>query len=410
MRTFSLFELNEHIRRVISLNFPEPVWITAEISEIKFSRQHIYLEVVEKSLVEESTLLAKASAVIWFRQHQRLRRTLGTAFDTILQPGMSIRILVLVEFHERFGFKLIIEEIDPAHTIGILAIMRQKNLAKLQEAGLLERQQLLVLPPTLQRVAVISSQEAAGLQDFIQQLSQNAYGYNFHCRYFYTAVQGQETEKEIISALEAIGQARTNFDAVVIVRGGGAKTDLASFDSFALCKAIAEHNLPVLTGIGHEVDETLADKVAYKSLKTPTAVAEFLIYHQVQFETVIIKTGEIIRTIGEGICREQTSGLKSLEQFIFWAAAQSLNQQTLGLEQLIKNLPAATSNFLQRRNQALERGEIIIKNLDPERLLSLGYTLTYNNGVLVSDPKMLQPGDILTTVWDSGTAQSEFLS
>jgi exodeoxyribonuclease VII large subunit len=257
----------------------------------------------------------------------------------LLQQGMSVRLRVSTSFHERYGLRLVVEDIDPTHTIGALERRRQQTLEKLTADNLMNRNAELPLPVVPQRLAVISSDTAAGLADFREQLEGNAYGYRFQLRLFGAAMQGAQTSPEIIKRLREIRRNWPDaFDAVIIVRGGGGRTDLAAFDDEALCRAVAEFPLPVLVGIGHETDDTVLDRVAHRSLKTPTATAVFLIERLTQAEVRLLQLGRGISLVGRNQLSAATLELNRHASAIRQAAGQSLLNEHHRLDRLAGEL------------------------------------------------------------------------
>jgi len=242
----TLFEFNEFIRRVIALNLPQALWIRSELADVKSSRGHFYLDLVQKKEDSEE-IIAQAQAVIWSKNYRSLQKKIGSDFETLLQPGMEILFLAKAEFHERYGLKLMVEDIDPAHTLGKLEMLRRETIRKLQSLNLLQKNGQVPLRPVLQRIAVLSSERAAGFQDFLKHLMGNAFGYQFNIQFFQVAVQGASVEKEVMAELESLALRAQEFDAVVIIRGGGARLDLAAFDRFFIGKnggqyALAPHH------------------------------------------------------------------------------------------------------------------------------------------------------------------------
>ncbi|RKZ09334.1 exodeoxyribonuclease VII large subunit, partial [bacterium] len=283
MDTFSLLELNAHIRQVVALNFEQLIWVSCEISQARQSRGHHYLELVEKA-EHSDDIRAQSSAVIWARTFSRIRKKCGDLIDDILQDGVEVRVQVRVDFHERYGLKLVIEDIDPSFTMGNLETRRREILETLQKKGLVEKNGLLPLPVVPQRIAVLSSEHAAGYHDFMQHLRENPYEYHFDTHLFPVALQGSSVEKEVVTALQSVAKAAVHYDCVAIIRGGGSRLDLSGFDNLAIGEAIAHCPIPVFTGIGHEIDQSVADIVANYALKTPTAVADAIIEMTATFE------------------------------------------------------------------------------------------------------------------------------
>ena len=400
---YSLFELNEYIRQVLALNFAAPVWVQAEVMQVKFSRGHCYLDLVQNG-DGENEILAQAQAVIWSRQLISLQSKLGSSLNALLQPGTQVQLLVEVSFHERYGLKFHVHDIDESYTLGKLEMQRRQTLKKLQQAGLLERNKGLLLPPVIQNIAVISSAEAAGYQDFSIQLGQNAYGYHFDLVLFPAAMQGIKTVEEVGAQLKRIPPEK--FDVVVIIRGGGAKLDLSAFDAYELCETIANFPLPVLTGIGHEVDETVLDKVACKSLKTPTAVAEYILFHNAQFEAAILDYGREVQLLSTELIHSQQKGLDSLRQLLFAEYRRIVQNQTLMLEFIERELPGATKNLFKSFVQQLNSLESQLALLDPAAVLKRGFALVHKRGKFVTSAHQLAPGDQMETVFADGKVES----
>ncbi len=268
------------------------------------------------------------------------------------------------EFHERYGLKLHIIDIDPAHTFGQLDLLRRQTIQTLREQGLFELNRSRPLPPVLQRIAVISSENAAGKQDFQQHLEHNSFGYVFDCQFFEAAVQGKNAAPEIIAALEKIGRMVDKFDCVVIVRGGGARLDLMAFDELALCQTAAKTPLPLLVGIGHEVDESVLDLVAHTAVKTPTAVADFLIQHNLIFEGNILEAAEDLERIAQNVLKIKHLELDRAETTARFSAREQVQEAARSLDFLVEKLPAFSTQTLRLHQQALEKMEAICRNLD----------------------------------------------
>jgi exodeoxyribonuclease VII large subunit len=403
MQPLSLFDLNEYIRRVLALNFREALWITAEVAACKPSRGHYYLDLIEKEATE---LLAQASAVLWARQYQQLRLTHGMALDDLLKEGVQLKLLVRVDFHERYGLKLVIEDIDPAYTYGQMELQRREALEQLRREGLLERNQMLSLPMALQRIAVISAETAAGWQDFREHLDQNIFGYAFSCTLFRSAMQGDQVALEFPRALAAIRSRATEFDAIVIVRGGGARIDLAAFDQLDLARAVALMPLPVLSGIGHDIDQTVVDLVAHTAMKTPTAVADFLVQHNLFFENSLLRIVENIRFHGEYRVKNNTVDLESMQSRLLWSARSVLRVQSGQVQHAESTLPALVHQGLRNAARVLQEAERRCNDMDPEQVLRRGYSITQHQGKVLRSASGLKAGDILETRLATGELRS----
>ncbi|MGV3539161.1 MAG: exodeoxyribonuclease VII large subunit [Rufibacter sp.] len=289
-RPLTLFEFNHRLREEIENALPHRYWITAEISEtrVHHGSGHCYLTLTDKEPGStKSTLIAQARGTIWKRQYQEIAQFFEAQTGHSLKGGLKILFQASPRFHELYGFSLDIHDIDPTYTIGDLARQRQETITRLQTEGLLDLNRKQVLPQVPQRLAVISSPTAAGYQDFVSQLEKNPFGYAFALTLFEASVQGAEAVPSIKAALHRVTLQQQAFDAVVIIRGGGSQTDLLCFDQYELAATVAQMPLPVLTGIGHERDESITDLVAHTPLKTPTAVAAFLVDRCNEFEAEV---------------------------------------------------------------------------------------------------------------------------
>ncbi len=401
----SLYDLNEFIRRVLALNFQQPIWIAAEIAQVSQSRGHFYLDLVEKG--PDNDLIAQASATLWSNDYRRLRQVYGPDADAVLRDGMAVKICVRVDFHERYGLKLQIVDLDPAHTFGALELRRRQVIQILQQAGLLERNRTRPLPAVLQRIAIISSEGAAGFQDFREQLTANAFGYQFDCEFFNAAVQGQRAEEELQVALAKVAARSMYFDCVVIIRGGGARLDLAAFDGLELCRAVALCPVPVLSGIGHDIDSTVLDLVAHTALKTPTAVADFILQHNLFFENYLLELAGQIRLLGDFHLKAGHLQVARVEQALHFATRQRIRSATSNLDATAEKLPLLTRQILRNTSAALERVELFCSALQPENVLRRGYSLTLHNGKVLTDAQQVQRGDIIETRLQRGVLKSK---
>jgi exodeoxyribonuclease VII large subunit len=407
MTTYSLLELNTFLRQVVTLNFPEPVWITAEIAQVSPARGgHLFLELVQKGSEPEEPIVAQAGAVLWRRQYQQLPSAQQAALDELLREGREVRLCVRVDFHERYGIKLFVLDADPVYTIGRLALQRRQALQQLRQEGLLERNRSLPLPAVLQRVAVLSSEGAAGLADFQEHLRQNPFGYAFLCRLFSTAVQGEYLESDFLDALDQVRRQAHLFDCAVVLRGGGARLDLSGFDRLSVCRAAAQLPIPLFTGIGHESDETLLDQVAFAALKTPTAVADFLIQHNALFENALLQQHEYIREHAYRHLNHRQLALAHGAAVIRWAAQAHLRQAHQQLSALDAALPRLQREYLHRMYDRLERDETLCNAFHPDVALRRGFSLTRKNGRILTSTQAVQPGDIIETQLADGRFQA----
>lgn len=368
---FSLYELNQHLHRVVAFNMRQPIWIRCELADVNSSRGNLYLSLVDR---DDYQIRAKADAIFWQGDLKRVHKKIGDSIWAILQPGSQVLIEVLVEFTELYGLRLIVKNVDLSFTVGKLELERIATLRKLESDQFLDLNKQLDFNTVPQRIAVISSETAAGLQDFLNQLDENSYGYVFHTELFPAAMQGANVELEVLQQIELIEARQAEFDCIVLVRGGGARLDLMGFDSYKLCVAIATSELPILTGIGHDIDETLADIVAYKMLKTPTAVAEFLINTVLNFEV----------------------NLEHAYQQLIQVAQKHLQQAETYLDTTEQRLDLLVQQQLDYHSQLLQRLEEKTSLLDPQNTLKRGFSIvTTTTGIVVKKVDEVKAGDIL---------------
>ncbi|MBL7818687.1 MAG: exodeoxyribonuclease VII large subunit [Saprospiraceae bacterium] len=407
MKTFSLYELNEFLRRVVALNFNEAVWVTAEIGQINQSRGHYYIRLLEK---EEDDIIAEMSAVIWQTDFRRLQRSLGKATEGVFVEGMEVRLKGRLDFHERYGLKLIVEEIDPTYTVGKLEIQKRHLIMTLQSEGLIERNAALPTPSVWQRIAVISSETAAGWADFRNHISSNAYGFCYHVQLFPSAMQGQFLEKEMLQQLENIKQQKDRFDCVVIIRGGGAKLDLVAFDTPSVCRAVATFPLPVLTGIGHEIDITVLDMVAFASLKTPTAVADFLIEKNLIYESSLIEIGRTLTQFVQNRLYTEGAVLSQLNQIVQLQTTYLFKTQVQKLTYFDDELPKLAQKLIKRQSKDLDNLSELIDLMSVESILKRGFSVTRKNGQIVQNINELKPDDVVETQLIDGIVSSQIIS
>ncbi|SIR16618.1 exodeoxyribonuclease VII large subunit [Pontibacter lucknowensis] len=330
----SLFELHQQIREELELAFPDSYWVVAEISQVTPDRRkgHCYLNLVDKGDNPRGAIQAQARATIWSSRFQMLGRYFEEKTGQPLKAGLKILFQAQVRFHELYGLSLDIINIDANYTIGDLARQRQETLKRLEAEGLLTANKELEMPLVPQRLAIVSSATAAGYQDFVHQLENNSYGYTFDTRLFPATVQGNEAPVSITKAMDLIARYSHLFDAIVIIRGGGSQTDLGCFDDYKVAAAIGNSPLPVITGIGHERDESIADLVAHTRQKTPTAVANYLIDKAHSFE----------------------SEMEGLFDSIYMFASQQIRLTADKLERQSLKISNLTNGFLQENREQLE--------------------------------------------------------
>lgn len=357
-----LSELNGLVKKAVGEAFTAPIWVIGEISELKTNRSgHCYLNLIEK---EENgdAIVAQARATIWSYTYRMLRPFFESTTGQQLTEGLKVLLSVSVEFHELYGYSLNIRDIDPTYTLGDMARRRREIIARLQSEGVAEMNKELDLPLVPQKIAIISSSTAAGYQDFIDQLTNNPAGYHFDLKLFPAIMQGNQAETSIIGALEQIYLYENLFDAVVIIRGGGSQADLSCFDNYNLAYFITQFPLPVITGIGHEKDDSIVDMVAHTRLKTPTAVAEFLISGVAQFDLHLDEINKQFIEIVTGLIAESKNNIEQITRMIAPLTREKISKANNNLNQTIWKLDNSVKKFIQNRNYQLERKEETVRH------------------------------------------------
>ena len=385
-KSYALSQLNKMVRDAIDMQLPDEYWVEAELSECREHNGHCYLELIEKD-EHTNTPVARASAKCWRQTWLMVKPYFERTTGEPLRTGMKVLLKVYAQFHEAFGFSWIVTDIDPNYTLGDMARKRLEIIRQLKEEGVFDLQRELRIPLFAKRIAVISAEHAAGYGDFCRQLEDNEYGFRFEVTLFPAIMQGEQVEQSIIAALERIYALNTSFDVVVIIRGGGATADLSGFDTLALAENVAQFPLPVITGIGHERDESILDMVAHTRVKTPTAAAALLIDH----------------------LRQVLERINSAQQRITTAIFQRIANQKMRLTNLQTLLPALVQRNLAEARHRIEMLEVLLKSHDPQRLLSRGYSITLLNGRAVRDPQQLKAGDVLETRVEKGKIKSTVL-
>ena len=397
----TLVELQRLVKERLHEQFPLPLWVSAEIAELKVNYSgHCYLELVEKG-GDNGVPLAQSRAVIWRSVYPRVAAYFEAETGRKLAPGIRILARVTVNYHELYGFSLQITDIDPAYTLGDMERQRQQTIARLQREGVWEMNRETELPPVVQRIAVVSSAHAAGYQDFCQELAKSPYA--FRTELFDAFMQGDAAEESIIAALCAVAERSEEFDAVVLIRGGGSASDLNCFNAYRLCNHVAQFPLPVITGIGHDKDVSVADMVAFRALKTPTAVAGWLTEELERrwsdFQLAALKLRDAVR----GRTHAAELRLERLASELKRMAGGCLAQERLLSEQLPGRLRDAVRERLAHEGMYLASAEEVVAAHAPERLLKLGFALLRCGGRGVVSAGGVRPGDKLGIELADGT-------
>lgn len=405
---YTLSQLNFMVRDKIKASFPTTYWLMAETMDVRISGKHCYLEFVEKNETSHA-LVAKARAYIWANTFDLLKpyfeQTTGQAFVS----GIKILVKVSVEFHPVYGYGLNVCDIDPTYTLGDMQLKRQAILKRLEEEGILCMNKELQLNEFPQRIAVISSSTAAGYEDFLKQLLENPYGFVFYPRLFPAVMQGEQTEKTIIAALEKIYEYQDLFDAVVIIRGGGATSDLASFDSYLLAANCAQFPLPVITGIGHERDETVLDHIAFHREKTPTAVAEYFIGGGRRFLERLNQCQNGITDASNQMLEKMQSQLRKQETYLPLMIHNYIDRKSRDMDLFRIKLHNSCQGFLSLQENKLKEKEAFLKLSSPEYILAKGYSITLKDGKAIKSESQLKKGDTIETILKKGRVESEVI-
>ena len=409
---YSLRQLNMMVREAIETELPDEYWVEAELSECRENSGHCYMELIEKD-ERTNTPIARASAKCWRQTWQMAKPYFERTTGQQLRAGMKVLLKVYAQFHEAYGFSWIVSDIDPTYTLGDMARKRQEIIRQLKEEGVFDLQRELRIPTFAKRIAVISAQNAAGYGDFCRQLEDNDYGFRFEVTLFPAIMQGEQVESSIIAALNAIYEATVPdgspsgpYDCVVIIRGGGATADLSGFDTLALAENVAQFPLPVITGIGHDRDESILDMVANTKVKTPTAAATLLIDNLRQVLERINSAQQHLTTAISTRLSTLNVQLSTLQALIPTLALRTIGDQRHRIEMQESRLPVAIERRLTSQKHLLESLSLKLQGFDPQLLLSRGYSITLHNGRAVRDPKQLKAGDEIETKVEHGTIRS----
>ncbi len=407
MTSITLSELTFQIQQTLRLAFDAPVWIRAEISELRENPGgHCYLELIEKD-ADSDALLAKTKATIWASTYRMLKPYFESSTGQTLRSGLNVLVAVTVEFHGVYGFSLNVRDIDPTFTIGEMAARRLKIIRQLEEDGIVDMNKQLPFPELPQRLAIISSPTAAGYGDFCDQIENDPSHFVFYTKLFPAVMQGDQAESSIISALEKIYENIDLFDVVVIIRGGGATTDLACFDSYELALNCAQFPLPIIAGIGHQRDVSILDMVAYSSVKTPTAAAEFLIAKLQNAEDTVVSLVSDIRYVINNRIETESHFINQIQLQIKQTLRSWVLQKTHLLERQKSRLQSNVRMQLLKQNNKLSLLDKNIETHSPSFLLKHGYTITTLNGKRITSARQVKNGDKIRTFVVDGEFESE---
>lgn len=405
-QALSLYELNGLVKQSIRNSMSETYWVQAELSDVRSNYSgHCYLEFIQKD-ASGNNLIAKARGTIWSNIYKMLKPYFEQETGQTFTSGIKVLVRVSVEFHELYGYSLTVLDIDPVYTVGDMEKKRRKILSQLKEEGVIDLNKELEMPLLPQRVAVISSATAAGYGDFCNQLMNNPRGYGFHIELFSAIMQGDQVEESIIASLNAIYDRLDEFDVIVIIRGGGATSDLSGFDTYELAANCAQFPLPIITGIGHERDDTVIDLVVHTRVKTPTAAAAFLI---ACMDKVADRLENLSSRLQQGVQNRilwEYHRIENLKQRVPNAVYKRINNAKYSLLSMRKDLQMVAQQYLSVRRHRLELLQQRLNDALPEKQLARGFSIALKNGKVVKDASCLQEGDTLITLFHQGKVES----
>ena len=406
MNPLSLSQLNTHVRHVIHTQLNEYYWIRAETSDVRRNANgHCYLEFVEKDSITQH-IIAKARGMIWSNVFQMLSTYFETETGQSFKSGLKVLVRVSVDFHELFGYSLTVVDIDPSFTVGDIERNRQFILKQLEKDGVLSLNKELIFPECMNRVAVISSPTAAGYEDFIDQLTKNTEGFQYYIKLFPAIMQGDKSESSIIAALEKIYIHRSLFDVVVIIRGGGATSDLNCFDNYPVAFNCAHFPLPIISGIGHERDVTVLDVVAHTRVKTPTAAADILIQHLSKTTNQVNDFQKRLLERSQRIVLNNQSDLSLFTKTLVQQSLTLLNSENNRILKTTDSIKFGINSLMQKELHACAIKQQYIEMVSPENLLKRGYTLTLRNGKIAKSVAEFSENDVLETRFVDGSVWS----
>ena len=404
-QVLTLFQLNALVSDILEQGMPYSYWVEAELAEIHESRGHAYLDLIQTDgNGTQGAPVARAQARCWRNVWLQLNPYFQRITSQPLHVGMKLMLQVHPQFHPLYGFSWIVTDINPEYTLGDMARKRMAIIQQLKDEGVYDLQKELPLPLFTQRIAIVSAAGAAGYGDFCRQLHDNTYGFAFTTELFEATMQGEQVESTVIDALNRINLRIDEFDVVVIIRGGGATADLSGFDTLLLAENVANFPLPVITGIGHDSDESILDMIAHTRVKTPTAAAAFLIDHLREVDERIDYARQAIAAYIDNRMQREKQRLAQLTQLIPLLPQQRLLRARHHIDLCSQRINAALRQIIDSRQHRLSTIEVQLKGYDPTLLLRRGYSITLKNGKAVTHVSQLDSGDTIETRLLGGTA------
>ncbi len=406
MKSISLSELTDHIQRTIKETYTDSIWVRAEINELRENNGHCFLELVEKDTSTDN-ITTKIRANIWASTYRMLKPYFESTTGETFRSGLKVLLAVTVDFSGMYGVGLTVKDIDPVFTVGELETRRQQIIQQLESEGVAEMNKQIPFPLLPQKIAIISSTTAAGYGDFCNQLESNGSHLAFYTKLFPAVMQGTQTESSIVQALEKIYKYIDFFDVVVIIRGGGATTDLASFDSYNLALNCAQFPLPIIAGIGHQRDTTILDRVVHTSVKTPTAAAELLIYAMDNQLNILHNTSnELIDIVREKINFEKNR-FDLIKLRLKQVSKLGINNKLLQQTNILYRLKTILNSFVNSNTTKLVVMENNLKSYSPSFMAERGYSITSMNGKRISSISEIEIGNQIKTYLKDGSFESE---
>ena len=402
----TLKELLLKIKAVVNQSFDQTYWVSADISDFHedVNRGHCYLELVQKK--DDKLIEAKIRATIWANTYSLLKSYFLHETGQPLRTGMKVLVEVAITFHELYGMTCVIQDIDPTFTLGDIQRKKQETIKQLKEDGVWDMNKEVTMPDLIQRIAVISSASAAGYGDFCHQLQSNKEGFYFSFQLFPAIMQGEDAAQSIIKALDKIFEEKDNYDAVVIIRGGGASTDLLAFDEYDLAYTITQFPLPIITGIGHERDESVCDMVAHTRCKTPTAVAAFLYERMLNVEQNLLSMENSFSSGIEALLEKEQNKLTDYTASLIRNCTYRLNLEHQKKKKKKTQITNGFQKVIDHHRHHTELLENTLQHISPENILRKGFTITLSNGKIVKDSRQVKEGDVLRTITANGELNS----
>ena len=406
----TLVELNSLVRRSIETCLPESYWIQAELSDVRTNASgHCYLEFVQKD-ARGSALIAKARGVIWANVFNLIKPYFEETTGQPLHSGLKVLVEVSISFHELYGYSLTVQNIDPTYTIGDMVRRRQEIINQLEQEGVLTLNKELDMPLLPQRIAVISSGTAAGYEDFLNQLKNNEWNIPFYMELFPAIMQGDQVERTVLGALDSILNRQSEFDVVVIIRGGGSTSDLTGFDTYLLAASCAQYPLPIITGIGHERDDTVLDLVSHTRVKTPTAAAEFLISKVVALLSRLNDCKARLNKSVNARMQYENQRLSVISEKLPSLVRVRLAKEQHRIEQFNSRISSSSKAYLKEQNYHLNSIALRIQSNSPEEILKKGYAMILSDGKIVSSINKIDINSELTVRLTDGELRTQVKS